>query len=161
MALSWRYRSAHPVVNLLISVSMIILDTNVISEIMRPEPADRVLSWLADQAPQNLAITTITIAEIDRGLARLPNGKRRIELEERFTGFVTEGFKDRILPFDREAAFAYGNIANEREQQGLHVDAIDLMIAAIAKTTKAKIATRNTSDFEACGLSLDNPWKTL
>lgn len=137
---------------------MILLDTNVISELMREAPDGRVLGWIDMKNPIHLGITAIAIAEILRGLARLPTGKRRSGLESRFTAFVTEGFGDRIYSFDRGAAEVYGEIAAKREKQGFNTDAVDLMIAAIAKSHNAAIATRNTKDFEGCGVKLINPW---
>ena len=138
---------------------MIILDTNVISELMRAEPDEKVGRWIAKQKTINLAVTAITIAGIHRGLARLPGGKRRKNLEARFSAFVREGFSGRILPFDEHAAETYGGIAAGREADGLHCDAVDLMIAAIASNFDATVATRNTGDFEGCGIRLVNPWQ--
>lgn len=119
-----------------------------------------VKTWIAGQDPLQLAITTITIAEIQRGIVRLPNGARRRSLEQRFGAFVEEAFSGRILPLDRDAAFACGAVSAARERKGLHADAVDMMIAAIAKCAGASLATRNTSDFEECGVALANPWRT-
>lgn len=137
---------------------MIILDTNVISELMRPAPDAKVEAWLAARDPLKVTTTTITIAEIQRGIHRLPAGKRRKDLETRFAAFIDEAFRDHLLAFDREAAFACGEVAAARERKGLHADPIDMMIAAIAKVSAATLATRNTGDFEACGVLLVNPW---
>lgn len=138
---------------------MIVLDTNVISELMRPAPDENVSRWIAKQKTINLAVTSITLAEIHRGLSRLPKGKRRKDLETRFTAFIHQGFMGRILPFDEYAADTYGEIASSREKKGLHCDAVDLMIASIACNLNAAIATRNTGDFDGCGLKLINPWE--
>lgn len=138
---------------------MIILDTNVISELMRSTPDKQVLSWFADQKPSNLAITAIAIAEIQRGILRLPIGKRRDNLGVSFLKFVEEAFQGRILAFDASAAYIYGDIASEREKAGFNTDSVDLMIAAIVKNHKACIATRNTKDFKDCGIKLINPWE--
>ena len=138
---------------------MIVLDTNVVSELMRPAPDAGVRTWLAAQDPLLLAITTITIAEIQRGIVRLPNGARRRSLEQRFGAFVEEAFSGRVLPFDRDAAFACGAVSAARERKGLHADIVDMMIAAIARCAGASLATRNTSDFEECGVALANPWQ--
>jgi len=137
---------------------MIILDTNVVSELMRPEPDSNVQTWVMSQKVINLSVTAITIAEIQRGLKRLPGGKRRNRLESHFMAFITAGFEGRILAFDEPAASIYGELAVKRESKGFHVDAVDLMIAAIAKNTNAAIATRNTGDFEGCGIKIINPW---
>lgn len=138
---------------------MIVLDTNVVSELMRPAPDVGVKAWLAAQDPLLLATTTITIAEIQRGIVRLPNGARRRSLEQRFGAFVDVAFSGRLLPFDRDAAFAYGAVSAARERKGLHADAVDMMIAAIAKCAGASLATRNTGDFEECGIALVSPWR--
>jgi toxin FitB len=138
---------------------MIVLDTNVISELMRPAPDAAVTAWLAAQDPLDVAITTITIAEIQRGIGRLPNGRQRKSLEERFSAFVEEAFPGRLLVFDRDAAYACGEVSVARERKGLHADAVDMMIAAIVKTAGATLATRNTRDFDKCGIALANPWR--
>jgi predicted nucleic acid-binding protein len=138
---------------------MIILDTNVISEMMRETPDERVVLWLGRQKSLHLAVTTITIAEIQRGLKRLPAGKRRKQLETSFADFIARGFQGRVLPFDEPAARIYGDACAQREAKGLHADALDLMIAAIAKGADASLATRNTVDFEHCGIKLINPWQ--
>jgi predicted nucleic acid-binding protein len=137
---------------------MIILDTNVISELMREAPNRKVLNWLAGQKPFQLCITTITIAEINRGIVRLSKGKRRTNLENSFSHFVGESFPGRIFSFDQGAADLYGDICKKRETVGLHIDAVDLLIAGIAKSRSASIATRNISDFSSCGVELINPW---
>jgi toxin FitB len=94
---------------------MIVLDTNVISELMRPAPDADVTAWLDAQDPLDLATTTITIAEIQRGIVRLPTGKRRKSLQQRFTNFVEDAFPDRLLGFDRDAAYACGEVSAARE----------------------------------------------
>ncbi len=139
---------------------MIVLDTNVIWELMRPAPDDGVRAWLAAKDPLDLAITTITVAEIRRGIVRLPNGRQRKRLEEKFSAFVEEAFAGRLLVFDQAAAYACGEVSAARERKGLHADAVDMMIAAIVKSAGATLATRNTSDFEQCGLRLANPWQS-
>jgi predicted nucleic acid-binding protein len=139
---------------------MIILDTNVVSELMRVEANENVKRWLSNQIMSNLALTSITIAEIQRGLERLPIGKRRKKLEESFSLFFMDAFNNRIFSFDEESAYMYGKLSSKREKAGLHTDAVDMMIAAIAKVHKASIATRNVSDFESCGIKIINPWKT-
>ena len=137
---------------------MIILDTNVVSELMREEPHKNVQEWISKQKPLHLALTTIVIAEIQRGLTRLPKGKRRSTLEANFATFASEAFGGRIFPFDEDAAYIYGDIAAKREAKGFNTDSVDLMIAAIAKCHNAVIATRNTKDFEGCGIKMINPW---
>ncbi|NEP09220.1 MAG: type II toxin-antitoxin system VapC family toxin [Symploca sp. SIO2C1] len=137
---------------------MIILDTNVISELMREAPNQAVAEWIASHKSFHLALTTISIAEIQRGLARLPKGKRRTELESNFSSFIKQAFSGRIYTFDEDAAYTYGNVSMQRETIGLHADAVDMMIAAIATSQNASIATRNVKDFEECGVHIINPW---
>jgi predicted nucleic acid-binding protein len=139
---------------------MIILDTNVISELMRDNPAAIVKQWISQQKAVHLSLTTITIAEIQRGLMRLPTGKRRTNLEVNFNRFLTAAFAGRVFSFDQQAADLYGQISAEREHAGFHVDAVNLMIASIAKNENAKIATRNIKDFIGCGIELINPWES-
>ena len=138
---------------------MIILDTNVVSELMRETPEESVARWIGLQNPLQLGLTSIAIAEIQRELTRLPKGKRRSRLEINFTRFVSEAFADRVFPFDEKAAYVYGSLASQREVKGLHADAVDMMIAAIAKSRNAGLATRNTRDFEGCDIELANPWE--
>lgn len=138
---------------------MKILDTNVVSELMREVPDGKVAHWVETQALESLGVSVITLAEIGRGLKRLPEGKRRDGLERRFSEFIERGFRGRVFAFGEGAAGCYGNIAAMREAAGLHVDAVDLMIAAIAKEAGAAVVTRNTGDFEGCGIELVNPWE--
>ena len=138
---------------------MILLDTNVFSELMRPQADARVKAWILKQKSVDLIISTITIAEIQYGIARLPAGKRQSDLQERFLAFVKEAFRGRIYGFDETAAHLYGAIATNCEKIGNNADAVDLMIAAIAASQKAKIATRNIKDFKGCGVKIINPWK--
>lgn len=137
----------------------IILDTNVISELMREAPDQKVTAWIDTKKPLYLGLTTITIAEIQRGLIRLPMGKRRARLTTSFTSFVKEAFSGRIFSFDEDAAWIYGEIAAKCESKGLNTDAVDLMIAAIVKSHNAAIAARNTKDFLGCGIEIINPWE--
>lgn len=137
---------------------MIILDTNVISELMKPEPSEMVLDWIRGKEQNHLAISTITMAEIAYGLGRLPQGKRREDLQGRFERLIDQGFHDRVFEFSAKPALLYGELCNTRLNQGLHVDAFDMMIAAIARVNDCAIATRNTGDFQACSLKLINPF---
>lgn len=137
---------------------MTILDTNVISELMKPVPDEEVAHWVAKQDLQQLAVTTISIAEIQRGLKRLPKGKKRAKLEKSFVQFIAEGFEERIFSFNESAANIYGEICQQRESQGLDADSIDMMIASITLAHNAILATRNTKDFTKSGIRLINPW---
>lgn len=137
---------------------MFILDTNVVSELMRASPNPAVAAWVQKQSIFNLATTTITLAEIQRGLQRLPVGRRRKQLESNFATFVDTGFDRRVFAFDEIAAQSYANVCTMREKKGLGIDPVDMMIAAIAHSSGTTLATRNISDFEECGVRLFNPW---
>jgi toxin FitB len=137
---------------------MLILDTNVISEIMQALPSPRVLEWWSQQQAGELFTTTITLAEILYGIELLPKGKRRDRLLTEAEAMFTEDFAGRILPFDEDAARAFPEIAAGRRVQGCPIAEFDAQIAAIARSRRAILATRNTADFEGCGLRLANPW---
>ena len=137
---------------------MIILDTNVLSELLRPDPARQVERWLAAQDGTKVYFTTVGEAELRHGVAILPSGKRRNALTTAIEGLLEEDFRDRILSFDRPAARAYAAIAAERRAAGRPISQFDCQIAAIARAREATVATRNTSDYEGCGIELINPW---
>lgn len=137
---------------------MIILDTNIISEFMRKAPNPEVVAWANQTDTTTLYTTWINIAEIQRGIVRLPIGKRRANLDQNFKQFIHKVFGQRVLSFDEGAANCYGALSSRREKAGLHIDSVDLMILAIAKNYRSKIATRNTIDFSNCGVDLINPW---
>ena len=137
---------------------MIILDTNVISELMKKQPDLKVLDWLGRQTSAQIYLTAITVAEIQRGLALLPAGRRRTALEKSFDRFLDLGFRERILSFSPSTAGIYAPIYCARVEAGLGVGELDLLIAAIAREQNASIATRNTGDFEQTGVPLINPW---
>ena len=137
---------------------MIILDTNIISEFMTSPPVSSVLEWLNAQDSLSLYLTTISIAEIGFGLRIMPIGKRRSMLEEQFEQFVTTAFESRILSFDEAAARKYGEIKGHRKEIGRPLSDLDGQIAAIAQANGFVIATRNTKDFEFCGVELINPF---
>jgi predicted nucleic acid-binding protein len=139
---------------------MIILDTNVISELMRAKPEPVVVDWFRVRSLLETATTTINLAEIRRGLAGLPFGRRRRELEMTFNSLVARGFGDRVFDFDASAADAYGDLAVERERAGRRLEGFNGLIAAIAKSRGLPIATRNADDFERCGIDIINPWNS-
>jgi predicted nucleic acid-binding protein len=139
---------------------MIILDTNIVSELMRQQPDQNVKHWISEQKPFHLAITAITIAEIHYGIQRLPFGKRRDQLEQRFKAFVDEVFVGRIFSFDEEAAYHYGSLYAHSVSEGHNVDAVDMMIAAIVKQHDALLATRNIKDFKQCDIKLVDPFSS-
>ena len=137
---------------------MIILDTNVVSELMKAAPAERVLRWIAAQPASALYTTSITEAEILHGLALLPTGKRRNALESAAEAMLSEDFAGRILPFGSDAAHAYARIAADRRRAGRPISHFDAQIAAIARSAGAAIATRNVTDYDRCGVKILDPW---
>jgi len=137
---------------------MIILDTNVLSELLRPAPARQVERWLSAQDGAKVYFTTVGEAELRHGVAQLPAGKRRNALTTAIEGLLDEDFRDRVLPFDRAAARAYAAIAAARRAAGRPISQFDCQIVAIARTHEATMATRNTSDYEGCGVELIAPW---
>lgn len=137
---------------------MIILDTNVLSELLRPTPAPQVEAWLAAQDGAGIYFTAVGEAELRHGVAILPAGRRRTALGAAIDGMLDEDFRDRILPFDRDAAGAYAVIAAARRAAGRPISQFDCQIAAIARAHAASVATRNTSDYEGCGVELIYPW---
>jgi len=139
---------------------MIILDTNVISEVMRASPDRAVLGWLGSQPLPELATTAISLAEVRHGLARLPFGRRRRDLEMKFDSFAVQGFANRVLDFDKAAADIYGDLVVARERAGRRLEGFDGLIAAIAKSRGLPIATRNADDFAGCGIDIIDPWNT-
>jgi len=138
---------------------MIILDTNIVSEMMKTAPSRTVLDWLNAQDAASLYVTTITLAEIGYGLRLLPDGQRRRLLAERFDQFIARAFDQRILSFDAAAARAYGDIMGHRKELGRPIRVTDGQIAAIARANGFGIATRNIKDFEDSQIALINPFR--
>ena len=126
---------------------MILLDTNVISELMRPKPEPRVLAWANGLDPEAVAITAMNEAEILHGLARLPVGQRQLQLQQSWEDLVTELFSGRILPFTSEAAHWYAAVLRQRERLAQPMATADAVIAATALTHGVPLATRNVDDF--------------
>lgn len=137
---------------------MIVLDTNVLSETLRPNPAERVLYWMRSEPLTALFTTTITEAELLYGAALLPEGRRRRSLEAVIRRMLTAQFAGRILPFDSAAAREFAQIAASRRSAGRPIDEADGRIAAIARSRGAAVATRNLDDFAGCELELIDPW---
>ena len=137
---------------------MIIFDTNVISELMRQDPETKVVSWLDDQPTSSLFITAITEAEVLRGIAILPEGRRKRGLAAAAEYAFNVLLNRRILPFDSAAAQAYAAIAAERLAAGRPISQSDCQIAAIARARGAAVATRDAGGFIGCGIDVINPW---
>ena len=138
---------------------MILLDTNVVSEVMKTRPAEAVVAWLNGQDSEKLHVSAITIGEIAYGLRILPDGKRRSGLRERFERFVTLAFDQRVLAYDESAARIYGDLMGDRKELGLPMSVPDGQIAAIARLNHLAVATRNVFDFEHCGIDVLNPFE--
>jgi predicted nucleic acid-binding protein len=138
---------------------VILLDTNVISEVLTPAPSPAVLLWLAAQEPSSVFTTTITQAELLYGVESLPPGKRRTRLLVSVGKILDEELAERILPFDEEAARRFAKIVAARDAMGRPISQFDAMIAAIARVRHAAVATRNAADFDHCGVRIIDPWK--
>jgi len=138
---------------------MILIDTNVLSELMRAKPAPEVLAWIDAQPTSQLFISSITVAEILYGIARMADGKRKQGFLDLATLMFDEDFAGRILSFDADAAIHYAGLAAESEAKGKVVDMADGQIAAIAALHDARVATRNVRHFDYLGVPVINPWE--
>jgi toxin FitB len=138
-----------------------LLDANIISDVVRPKPSDLLLAWMAGQEDQDLYISSMTVAEISRGVLELPAGKRRRQLETWFSG--PEGpqalFAGRVLPFDEKAGLAWAKLMADGKARGRARSALDTIIAAIAKANACVVVTANEKDFE--GVEILNPLKRV
>ena len=137
---------------------MIILDTNVLSELTRVTPASAVLNWLDAQPTTAVATTAITAAELLYGVARLPDGARKTALTGAVHALLTEDLAGRIEPFDSAAATHYADLITARDRAGHPISIPDAQIAAICRARQASLATRNTGDFTGTGIDLIDPW---
>jgi len=137
---------------------VIVLDTNVLSEEIRLSPSDKVLRWFEEQDPVSVFTTAVTQAEMLYGLESLPVGRRRAALHQAIEKMFGEEFRGRILPFDEDAARAFAKIVAVRDALGRPISQSDGMIAAIARSRRAALATRNVADFQDCGLRIIDPW---
>ena len=137
---------------------MILLDTNVISETQRREPNARVLDWIDAQALETLYLSAITVAELRAGIALMPAGKRRDGLHENLEKRLLPMFANRVLSFDMACTKAYAELLAKSRDAGLAVETADAFIAAVALANGFIVATRDTSPFEAAGLTVTNPW---
>lgn len=138
---------------------MIVLDTNIISELTRQIPEPGVISWLDSLPAEEVGTTAVTAAELLYGVARMPTGRRKTELAAAVRGLLGDDFRDRVLPFDEHCASRYADIVCGRETLGRPIGVADAQIAAICRTVEARLATRNTDDFSGTGIELINPWK--
>lgn len=138
---------------------MIVLDTNVISEVFRPAPNPTVLRWVETQDGHELFTTAISEAEIFREIEFMPAGRRRANLMAATEAYFREDLAGKILSFDSVAARHFAEIAAIRKRKGLPLKEFDLQIAAVVRTFGASLATRNTKDFELSGIELIDPWK--
>jgi len=137
---------------------MIVLDTNVLSEALKPTPSHAVLGWLAAQDRSSVFTTTVTQAELLCGAELLPLGKRRTRSQIAIEKILSEELEGRILPFDESSARQFAKVAASRDALGRAISQFDAMIAAIARSHQAAVATRNTADFELCGIKFIDPW---
>lgn len=139
---------------------MIILDTNVVSELSAPDPAPRVVAWVANQPEADLYITAVNEVELLAGSSSMPAGRRRNEVVALNAKIIEEVLGGRVLSFDREAARQYAQIKTTRDRIGRRIQYMDCMIAAIARAHGAAVATRDISGFENCGIEIINPWES-
>jgi predicted nucleic acid-binding protein len=137
---------------------VIVLDTNVVSELMRQEPDERVMAWMAGQPMAGLFTTTLTQAEIFYGLLLLPEGRRREALIAAARPVFDVDLAGRVLPFDTDAALVYPQIVVGRRRSGQPISQIDAQIVAIVRSRGARLATRNARDFADCGIAVVDPW---
>jgi len=137
---------------------MIVLDTNVLSAVLRPVPESPVMDWLAIQPRVSLFTTAVTRGEILYGIRLLPDGKRRRGLWEAAKAIFDEDFAGQVLSFDNDAADMYVEISASRRSAGKPISQFDAMIVAMARSRGAGLATRNVKDFEDCGIDVIDPW---
>jgi predicted nucleic acid-binding protein len=137
---------------------MIVVDTNVVSELIRPQPAPSVIGWVRQHGTFALHTTAITVAEIRYGIERLTDGRRKDQLSEAAVE-VFSAFAEQVLPFDARAALEYAAVVCDRDRVGLPIDGFDAQIAAICRAHRAALATRNTKDFRDVGVDIIDPWR--
>lgn len=138
---------------------MIVLDTNVVSEAMKPEPDAAVKSWLNDQAVETLYLSSVTLAELLFGIRALPAGKRKKPLDRALSELL-DLFKGRVLPFDTDAASHYADLAVMAKNGGCGFPTPDGYIAAVAASRGFIVASRDTAPYEAAGVTVINPWQS-
>ncbi|WP_019812985.1 type II toxin-antitoxin system VapC family toxin [Saccharomonospora saliphila] len=138
---------------------MIVLDTNVVSELTRAEPDAGVVDWVDRYPADEVFLTAVTAAELRYGVTRLPDGRRRRALAEAVEALLAEDFQGRVLPFDAGAARAYATLVVAREAEGTPISTADAQIASVCVRHDALLATRNVADFAATGARVVNPWR--
>lgn len=136
---------------------MIVVDTNVTSELMRRSPSPALTTWVRARSAPELYTTSITLAEVRYGIERLPDGHRK-DLLRTTADEVFSAFADHVLAFDATAAVDYAGIVSSRERAGTPIDGFDAQIAAICRARGATLATRNVEDFHGTGIEVTNPW---
>ena len=139
---------------------MLVIDTNVASELMRPAPNPNVAAWIAERDAAAMYLTAVSEAELRFGVAILPAGRRRTALEAAMRRWLEIGFAERVLPFDSAAARAYAEIGADRRGAGRPIGDADCQIAAISRSRGASLVTRNVRDFEGTGVDVVDPWAT-
>lgn len=137
---------------------MIAVDTNVVSELMKLQPAEGVVRWASSLPHGGICIPTVAAAEFFHGVERLPEGARKSGLERALDAFVRRLGKSGMLPFDERAALEFGRVMGARGRGGRPISVMDALIAATCRSHEADLATRNTRDFEGLGITLINPW---
>lgn len=137
---------------------MFLLDTNIISEVMRPKPDELVRQWLKNQMIDTLFLSSITVAEIRYGIETAPNGKRKEQLRTSFEDFILSFFRGRVLSFDEKTSLPFAKLKAIAKSKGREVEGADAYIGAIAYANRMTVATRDTSPFEAMGLKVINPF---
>lgn len=137
---------------------MIVLDTNVVSELMRKSPQLEVVRWVDAFDAADVFITAVTAAELMYGVARLPEGRRKQRLSVKVRALLADDFADQVLPFDAPAAIPYADIVASRERSGRPISMADAQIAAICRQWSTGVATRNVADFTETGIDVVNPW---
>ena len=137
---------------------MLVIDTNVASELMDPNPAPVVARWFGEHDAEHMYLTAVSEAELLYGVAIMPAGRRRSALESVMTRWLNQGFAERILPFDSAAARIYAEISASRRHAGRPIGAADCQIAAISRSRGAVLVTRNVRDFKGAGVELVDPW---
>ena len=138
---------------------MILLDTNVVSELLRPKPDNNVLAWFEVNAALPMYVSSITEAELWLGVYSLPEGKRRSIYEDDISEILKNDFAGQVLQFDSKAALAYGKLFGKRKTMGRPISREDCQIAALALVHRYSLATRNINDFEHSNITLINPWE--